>query len=376
MDVTIKTRPTLSAMTRCLCLVVLLSLPVLRLGAVAEAQTINDLLKSGGLDSSYSEDGVLPEPPGEKPPDEPPSPKTGADSGVPPAIPEPLPEPGSVAPPATAVPPAAVKTAFADRIIRIGRPPYISTKGISLAVRGLLTYLKEELGAKDVQLVTPKDYDGVLRALDQRSVDFAWLGPTSYVIGLKKTSMMPLAKAKRRTGGTYRGLIVARKDSGIKTLAEIKGKTIGFVDPESASGYLYPLQVLLQAGIDPRRDCARIEFLQKHDALMSAVWTKKIDVGAVIEDTIATVKDQKVLDQLVILGKTGEIPTDIVACRADCDPELRNAFQKALLKTASLKQAVSSVTGLPPIMEFLPVDQADIDGVQTFLNGLEEARKP
>lgn len=109
---------------------------------------------------------------------------------------------------------------------------------------------------------------------------------------------------------------------------------------------------------------------------MSAVWTKKIDVGAVIEDTIATVKDQKVLDQLVILGKTGEIPTDIVACRADCDPELRNAFQKALLKTASLKQAVSSVTGLPPIMEFLPVDQADIDGVQTFLNGLEEARKP
>ncbi|HEY9071319.1 MAG TPA: phosphate/phosphite/phosphonate ABC transporter substrate-binding protein, partial [Candidatus Ozemobacteraceae bacterium] len=257
----------------------------------------------------------------------------------------------------------------------IGRPPYISVKGMMLAVRGLVGFLRQETGAQDVRLVTPKDYAGVLTALEHGAVDFAWLGPTAYVIGSEKIPLIPLAKAKRRTGGSYFGVIVARKDSGISRLEEIKGKTIGFVDPESASGYLYPLKVLLDSGVDPQKDCKAV-FLQKHDAVLSAVWSKKIDVGAVIEDSIAGIHDQKILDQLLVLGKTAEIPTDIVACRKDCDPVLREAFKKALLKTGTLKQTSLASSGLPPIMEFLPVNDDDIARVRTFLSELRNALQP
>jgi len=330
----------------------------------AEAQTINDLLNSGKLDPSLAEDGVLPEPPGEKPPE-------GFTPVEPSSRPAPVAAPSSA--PTAAQTPAAVTqpSPFAGKVIQIGRPPYISVKGMMMAVHGLIGFIRQELGAKDVRLVTPKDYAGVTTALENGAVDFAWYGPTAYVLAAERMRLIPLAKARRRTGVTYRGVIVTRRDTGIQKLEDIKGKTIAFVDPESASGYLYPLEVLLRAKIDPNKDCAKVEFLQKHDAVMSAVWTKKVDVGAVIEDTIAAVKDPKILEQIVILGKTAEIPTDIVACRADLDPVLRERFKEALLKTGKLKQKSLATSGLPPIMEFLPVNQGEIDAVAKFLKSLK-----
>lgn len=321
--------------------------------------TINEMLEKGQIDPSLAEDGVLPEVPEEFPPD------------GPAAL---APEPKPAQPVQSAVAPAPVTPSsypFAGKVVQIGRPPYISVKGMMMAVGGLISFLRQEMGVKDVRLVTPKDYAGVLTALEKGTIDFAWLGPTAYVIGAEKMRLIPLAKARRRTGITYRGILVTRKDSGITNLAQVKGRTIGFVDPESASGYLYPLDVLRKAGIDPHKDCAKVEFLQKHDAVMTAVWNKKVDVGAVIEDTLPAIKDPKVYDQIEILGKTVEIPTDIVACREDCDPALRDRFKAALLRTSSLKQKPLATSGLPPVMEFLQVNPSEIESVKAFLKGLQ-----
>ncbi len=263
---------------------------------------------------------------------------------------------------------------LSQKVVMIGRPPYVSLKEMMAHVQSLTAFLKKELGAKDVRIVTSKSYAVVLNALDRGTIDFAWLGPTSYIIGTQKNSLIPLAQAKRRTGSTYHGLFITRKESPIQKLDDIKGKVIGFVDPQSASGYLYPLYQLKLANINPHKDCKKVEFLQGHDAILRAVLDKKIDVGVCLEDTIETLKDKKIADQVRVVAKTADIPSDIVACRAACPPELRDRLTAALLKTATLNEANAGAGGTP-ITEFMPPNLADIDTVRIVLRAVESVRQ-
>lgn len=290
---------------------------------------------------------------------------------------EPAPPPDDLmplpAPPTPATPPAPLD--LSKKVVLIGRPPFISVKEMLILVKGLTGFLKKEMGVKDVRVVTAKNYSGVLSALGRGTIDFAWLGPTSYVIAAAQTPLIALAKAKRRTGATYHGVFITRKDSKILGLDDIKGKTIGFVDPESASGYLYPLFFLKRAGINPAKHCKKVEFLRKHDAVLAAVLARKIDVGVCLEDNVANIRDKKILDQLLVLGNTDEVPSDVVGCRADCHPTLREAFQKALLKTSTLKQPTGGTAGNPPIMQFMPINESDIDSVRTVLKETKDLRQ-
>ena len=290
---------------------------------------------------------------------------------------EPAPPPDDLMPlPAPTVPatsPAPID--LAKKVVLIGRPPFISVKEMLVLVKGLTGFLKKEMGVKDVRVVTAKNYSGVLDALARGTIDFAWLGPTSYVIAAAQTPLIPLAQAKRRTGASYHGVFITRGDSKILGLDDIKGKTIGFVDPESASGYLYPLFFLKRAGINPAKHCRKVEFLWKHDAVLAAVLARRIDVGVCLEDNVANIRDKKILDQLLVLGKTDEVPSDVVGCRADCHPTLREAFQKALLMTSTLKQPTGGPAGSPPIMQFMPVDEAGIDSVRNVLREIKDLRR-
>ncbi len=251
----------------------------------------------------------------------------------------------------------------------------MNVKNMMVHYQGLIEFLRKEMGAKDVCIVTGKDYSGVINALARGTIDFAWLGPMAYVIGQEKLPLIPLAQAKRRTGATYRGVFITRAGSKILGIEDIKDKVIGFVDPESASGYLYPLYFLQRSKINPHKACRKVEFLKKHDAVLAAVFAGKIDVGVCLEDTLLAIKDRKIRDQILVLGKTYEVPSDVVACRADCNPALRDKFQDALLKTRSLKQAVNPSSGLPPILEFLPLAEANLDPVRGVLNSIKDVRQ-
>ncbi|RCK79653.1 MAG: Phosphonate ABC transporter phosphate-binding periplasmic component [Candidatus Ozemobacter sibiricus] len=283
---------------------------------------------------------------------------------VPPTGPEPKP----------AAPPPPIR--LAQKVVMIGRPPYMNVKGMLQQVKGLTDYLRKEMGVKNVRMVTAKDYASVLSALERGTIDFAWLGPTAFVLGNEKIPLLAIAQAKRRTGPKYYGVFITRKDSGILGIEDIKGRTIGFVDPESASGYLFPLYYLKRAKINPYTYCRQVVFLQKHDAVLNAVLTRKVDVGVCLDDTIETIKDRRILDQIMVLGKTDQVPSDIVACRADCHPVLRDRLQAALLKTTTLAKTATGTPGLAPIMEFLPVNEADLARVREVIKATRDIKPP
>ena len=93
------------------------------------------------------------------------------------------------------------------------------------------------------KMFTFKDYAGTMESMLGGNLDYAWFGSSGYAgMYLKDPkAVVPVLTRMQPTGDTgYYSVMVARKDSGIKSLEDAKGKKLGFADPNSTSGYLIP----------------------------------------------------------------------------------------------------------------------------------------
>lgn len=102
--------------------------------------------------------------------------------------------------------------------------------------------VEEALGVP-VKLFTPADYDGVIQGLLGGTIDYAGLGASGYAkIYLTNSEAVDVQLTTQNVDGTtgYYSIGFARKDSGIKSMDDAKGKSFAFADPNSTSGYLVP----------------------------------------------------------------------------------------------------------------------------------------
>ncbi len=143
--------------------------------------------------------------------------------------------------------------------------------------------LKAATGVSEVQIFPSPDYNGVIQGLLGGTIDIANMGASSYAkIALQDPKAVdPILTYTGSDGSSgYYSIMVARKDSGIKTLADAKGKKIGFADPDSTSGYLVPNVALpKEIGAPVKEYFSETGFGGGHENLVLAVLDKKFDVG-------------------------------------------------------------------------------------------------
>ena len=148
----------------------------------------------------------------------------------------------------------------------------------------LIDKLPAALGVKEVQLFPAADYDGVVQGLLGGTLDVAGLGASAYakVYLADPNAVEPFLTNVQTDGSTgYYSVMLARKDSGIATLEDAKGKTLGYADPDSTSGYLIPLVTLPEAigGMKPDEYFSETSFNGGHENNVLALLDGKIDVG-------------------------------------------------------------------------------------------------
>ena len=118
---------------------------------------------------------------------------------------------------------------------------------------GYSEYLERALGLP-VKTFQATDYNGVIQAVSSGQVEFAQMGAGSYAnidaqIGDKASPLFVIRQAEGNTG--YYSAIIVAADSPYRSLQDLKGKSIAFVDFNSTSGYLYPRKMMRNEGIDP-----------------------------------------------------------------------------------------------------------------------------
>jgi phosphonate transport system substrate-binding protein len=257
-------------------------------------------------------------------------------------------------------------------ILKLGRIPFTNPSEMVRKHELFLEYLTKTLGVKRVTLQTAPDYLSILNQLVADKIDIAWLATMTSVDARKKPDVELLVKPIRFGTTSYRGLIIARQDSGIRSLRDLKGKRFAWVEKESASAYIFPKALLLEANIDPDKDFSEVAYLGKHDAAVYSVLLNKYDACACYDDARNTLKDPSKINELTIIGKTQDICNEPIVVRKTLPPDLIEKIKQALLDLNNkTPEGAKVLEHLTDVQGFAPVDPRDYDYVEKVSKMLE-----
>lgn len=178
------------------------------------------------------------------------------------------------------------------QVFRVTAIPDESPTELARKAAPLLRYLEQRLGTK-VEFTPVTDYAAAVEALVNRQVELAWFGGFTFVQAHQRAGGQIIPLVQREEDEKFRSVFITTNDS-IRSLADLKGKTLSFGSQSSTSGHLMPRSFLLAAGIDPDRDLRRVAYSGAHDATVAAVASGKVDAGAL---------NISVWDKLVADGK-------------------------------------------------------------------------
>ena len=188
-----------------------------------------------------------------------------------------------------------------------------------------------------IRVTVASDYAAVIEALRNRTADLAFVHPAGYVLANREAKAIIVAKNQWHGKTTFTSRFYVRKDSGLKTLEDLRGKTMAFVDPASSSGYIYPMVLLIQRGLvrnrDPKTFFREVVFAGSHDASMRALLNGHVD--AIVSFDLAReqyLTDQAERERITWVAETPPIPEAGIAARAGLDPATFAKVRDALLK--------------------------------------------
>ena len=172
--------------------------------------------------------------------------------------------------------------------------------------------------------------------------------------------------AQREEDTKFQSVFIAKTDSGIKTLADMKGKQVSFGSQSSTSGHLMPRSNLLQADIDPEKDFRRIAYSGAHDATIASVVSGKVDAAAL---------DITVWHKFVAENKVNTKEVDVFfttppfynynwSVNADMPVALRNKVQKALLDLDPATPEASEILQLNRATRYIATSPDNYKGIE------------
>jgi phosphonate transport system substrate-binding protein len=188
-----------------------------------------------------------------------------------------------------------------------------------------------------VRVTVASDYAAVIEALRNRSADLAFVHPGGYVLASREAKAVIVAKNVWHGKSSFTSRIYVRRDAGIASLEQLRGRTIAFVDPASSSGYIYPMVLLIKRGLvtgrDPKTFFRDVVFSGAHDASMRALLNGHVDAIASFDLAREQyLKDPAERERLVFVAETEPIPEAGIAARDGLDPALFAKVRGALLQ--------------------------------------------
>ena len=233
----------------------------------------------------------------------------------------------------------------AARDLKFGFTPVLGQTDERAEFEPLTSYLSDVIGQK-VVLYVAKNYGDLRTQMEAGEVDIGSFSPFAYVDAVRGGKIRIIAQSVIDGSATYRGIIVARKDGGLKSLADLQGKRFAFVDPKSASGYVYPRAMLVEKGINPDSFFQETLFAGDHMKVIAAVLDGRVDAGATYDNALGIAKASGMpSDNLVIIASTDPIPHDAIAMRIGLDEALAKKIQTALVnldKTEAGRRVIAS----------------------------------
>ncbi len=275
-------------------------------------------------------------------------------------------------PPAVAVAPEVT-----PKEITIGFIPSGEKEVLKKGAFALVKKLQSDLGIP-ITIYLAKSYGSLIKAIGEKKVDFAFLTSASYVAAEKDNKIQVLLK-RVWSEPFYYSVIIARKDSGLKKIADLKGHRIAFVDTKSTSGYLYPQVMFKKLGWTDK-NFKEVKFTGSHPDSVQLLEQGQTDAIAVFSDDREGkysawnkyAKDPS-SSKIRILWQSDPIPNDPFCVRQefyDHYPKVVHTLMFKLIDAVETLKDNKDVAALIGARGFLPATSRQYDPVREMIKEL------
>jgi len=263
----------------------------------------------------------------------------------------------------------AGQPAHAGEPLTLGVHPYLASTELVRRFKPLADYLGRKLN-EPVVVEISIDYQDHIDKIGKGKLDIAYIGPAPYV-KLVKTYGPKRLLARLEINGepTFTGVIIKARDNPINSLAELRGKSFAFGDPNSTMSHLVPWYMIRQAGLTVR-DLGRYSFLHNHNNVALGVLVGDFDAGAVKEEVFFKYRSRGLSE----LARTPRISEHLFVASDKLPDAQVKAIRDALLRLkddpegkAIMVSIKKTVTGL------VPVRDSDYDNLRHILASLADA---
>ena len=241
---------------------------------------------------------------------------------------------------------AATSTPGASKTLRVGsfdRPiifaftPSQDIARITASGNAMASALATATGLR-FKVTIPTSYAAQIESVCAGQTDIAAIAPLQMTLLLDKGCGAPILASLRKDekgvlATTYNAQILVATASGINDLAGLKGKKFAFVDPISASGYLFPsLLVKTKTGLEPKAFFSATIFAGGHDKAALAVYSGQVDGAATFNDVRTNAgMPADILTKTKVIDAAGPIPNDGIAVAKNFPADVQATITKALI---------------------------------------------
>ncbi|MES2979324.1 MAG: putative selenate ABC transporter substrate-binding protein [Pseudomonadota bacterium] len=256
--------------------------------------------------------------------------------------------------------------AQAQQVLRVTTIPEEAATEQMRKFGPIVKYLEQKLAMK-VEFTPVSDYPAAVEALVNKNIELAWLGGFTLLQAQSRSGNKIVPIAQREEDTKFQSVFIAKTGSGIKTLADLKGKQVSFGSQSSTSGHLMPRSYLLQANIDPDKDFKRVAYSGAHDATIASVVSGKVEAAA-LDITVWNkfVKDGKVDTKVVdVFYTTPGYFNYNWSVHADMPAALREKITKALLDIDPATPQGKEVLDLNRATRYIPTKIENYKNIET-----------
>lgn len=234
---------------------------------------------------------------------------------------------------------AAAQTARPLKVVLIPADGGTET-GTRADYEPLFNAVARQTGLK-FEIHVAQSYGAVVEAMCNRAADIAFVGPVTYIQAKRRGCAELLAVAVEKGQSVYYAGLFTRTAAPVPSLKALKGKRVAFGDVNSTSSFVYPMAMILQAGLDPARDLGQIRLAGSHANSLAALTQGQVDAAALSFDSFDKAVRQKAVDPkaVKVIARSEPIPYP---------PIIVNSKVPAALK-ARLRQAFSTVHTAPGV---------------------------
>lgn len=235
--------------------------------------------------------------------------------------------------------------------------PDESTETMHRRWESFIDYIGEQVG-REAELMISTDYAAAVEAMKYGHADVGYFGPFGYLFVAEEAEVdvMVIEVNEAVNSAVCRAFILVRDDSDIETMDDLNGRTFGFVDIGSTSGYLFPHYGLTLNNVE----LGETFFAGNHPAAIMSVKNGTVDACGTSEYKIAAAIEEGIVgeDELRVLWESPAYPGCTWVVLSSLDPELKQALTDAFVNMPPGTILKPGVSG------YIPATDSDYDFIR------------